>query len=230
MKAAAIIAAAGEGLRMKSSTRKQYLILEQKPVLIRSLQLFVEHEAVEQIVVVIPPGDHQEVRSMLEAYWPDQNIALVTGGDSRQESVSLGLKVISQKSGLICIHDAARPLVSKKLLESLLAEAKKHGAAVPVLPLSDTIKEIGPEEFVLSTPSRENLRRVQTPQVFLQEIIFEAYKHAARNNFLATDDASLVERTGGFVKMVPGEINNLKITSPEDLALASIILRGVEDS
>ncbi len=213
---------------MESSTRKQYLELEDKPVLIRSIQLFLDHRKVEQVVVVIPPGDRESVGAMLEEYCPGRTVTLTEGGKSRQESISRGLQVVLENAGLVCIHDAARPLASGGLLENLLEEAALHGAAVPVIPLSDTVKEVGPGGFVLKTPPRDSLRRVQTPQVFLKEVIAEAYGRALENGWPATDDASLVEMIGRPVKTVAGETNNLKITSPHDLMLASIILRGAE--
>ncbi len=226
MQAAAVIAAAGEGLRMKAATRKQYLVLDGVPVLARSLRLFLKHEKVGQVVVVIPPGDADSVREMLNLHCPGEDITLVKGGASRRESVGHGLDAVSGQASLVCIHDAARPFATRQLLDHLLAEATRHGAAVPVLSLSDTVKEVNEAGFVLATPARESLRRVQTPQVFLREVIIEAYRCAHERIPRATDDASLVEMAGRPVKTVSGEEENIKITSPRDLALASIILKG----
>ncbi len=236
MKAAAIIAAAGEGLRMKNAIRKQYLVLEEKPVLVRSLQLFLDHRAITEIIIVVPPGEQDAVSSLLQPYCQLEGIRLIEGGSSRQESVERGLKAVSEEADLVCIHDAARPLASADLLDALLDTASEEavssrgcGSAVPVIPLSDTVKEVDREGFILSTPARDSLGLVQTPQVFRREIILEAYRYAAAKNFEATDDASLVEAMGRPVRTVPGELNNFKITSPLDLMLASLLLKGAED-
>lgn len=235
MKAAAIIAAAGEGLRMKNAIRKQYLVLEEKPVLVRSMQLFLDHRAVTEIIIVVPPGEQGAVSRLLQPYCQLDEIKLVEGGSSRQESVGRGLKAVSEEAGLVCIHDAARPLASADLLDALLDTASEKagssrgcGSAVPVIPLNDTVKEVDRDGFVLSTPARDSLSLVQTPQVFRREIILDAYSHAAANDFEATDDASLVEAMGRPVKTVSGELNNFKITSPLDLMLASLLLKGAE--
>ncbi len=226
MDVTAIIAAAGQGLRMESATRKQYLFLEKVPVLARSLNLFLGHTRVGEVIAVIPPGERGDVQILLQPYCPIERIRLVDGGATRQESVEKGLEAISDQAGLVCIHDAARPLVSPYLLETLLEAAEEWGAAVPVIPLHDTVKQIDREGRVLSTPDREALRLVQTPQVFQKKIIFAAFSHAREHNLKATDDASLVEAMGRPVKTVPGESENLKITSPRDLDLASLLLKG----
>ncbi len=222
----AIIAAAGQGLRMDSATRKQYLYLEGIPVLARSLNLFLGHMRVSEVVAVIPPGDREEVTSLLQPYCPVEEIRLVEGGATRQESVSRGLKALSSQADLLCIHDAARPLASPGLLDVLLEAAESCGAVIPVISFSDTVKEVDREGFVISTPVRDNLFLVQTPQVFWQEIIFDAHYYAGKQKIKATDDASLVEAIGKPVKTIPGEPANLKITSPRDLMLASLFLKG----
>lgn len=223
---AAVIAAAGKGLRMGGSTRKQYLILEGKPVLARSVGLFMEHELIDEVVVVVPSGDSESVMQLLKPYYPPGSYKLVAGGESRQASIKNGLSVLSSEAEFVCIHDAARPLASKRLLESLLEAAFLYGAAVPVIKLSDTVKEINSEGFVVSTPCRENLRLVQTPQVFQRNIIISAYENAFTKNMEATDDAALVEYLGKPVATVDGDPANLKITSPRDLAMASLWLEA----
>lgn len=226
MKTAALVAAAGAGLRMNTTKRKQYIILEEKPVLARSLNLFVNHPAVTEIIAVIPPGDTDVVIKLLKPFCPMERIRLVEGGNTRQESVSRGLRVVSSNVDLICIHDAARPLASTRLLDRLIEAAHCCDAAVPVVALTDTVKEVSEDGFVLLTPERERLRLVQTPQVFKRQLIIDAYEEAARSKVIATDDASLVELLGKQVKAVPGETVNLKITSSLDLLVASFLLKG----
>lgn len=226
MEAAALVAAAGAGLRMNSPALKQYLMLEGVPVLARSLKIFLDHPAVKEIIAVIPPGDADAVAGLLNPYCPPDRVRLVEGGATRQESVSRGLKAIASDAGLVCIHDAARPLASAGLLDSLLEAALRWGAAVPVLTLSDTVKEIDNKGFVHLTPERDKLRLVQTPQVFLRQLIMQAYEEALTGKMTATDDATLVELLGKTVMTVPGEAANLKITSSIDLHIASLLLKG----
>ncbi len=222
----AIIAAAGQGLRMESAIRKQYLYLEGIPVLARSLNLFLEHRSVEEIVVVIPQGDREEAETLLQQYCSMDRVNLVEGGATRQDSVECGLLALSSRSDLVCIHDAARPLVSPGLLDALLEEAKSCGAVVPVIALKDTVKVVDRDGFVVSTPVRDTLRLVQTPQVFGYQIISDAYSYAREKRLMVSDDASLVEALGKPVSIIPGEETNLKITSPRDLLLASLFLKG----
>lgn len=228
MKAAAIVAAAGSGLRMESAARKQYLMLEGIPVLVRSLKLFWEHPAVTEIIAVIPPGDGEAVAALLEPYSPPGRVTLVEGGASRQESVGRGIKALASAAELVCIHDAARPLATAGLLDRLLGAAARWGAAVPVIAPSDTIKVIDNEGFVFSTLERDSLRLVQTPQVFQRDLITAAYEEASKKKAMATDDASLVELVGKPVMTVAGEPGNLKITTHRDLLLASLMLKGAE--
>ncbi len=226
MKAAAIIAAAGAGLRMKSAARKQYLVLEGIPVLARSVRLFLDHTAFTEIIVVIPPGDDKVVRELLRPYISLGRLKLVEGGTSRQESVGNGLKAISAEAELVAVHDAARPLATPGLLALLLDSAALWGAAIPVIQLSDTLKEVDEAGFVQATPAREKLRLVQTPQLFKRDLLEKAYLTFQDAGGKATDDAALVELLGEPVITVPGEQSNFKITSPLDLMLASLILKG----
>lgn len=229
MKAAAIVAAAGTGLRMKNETRKQYHILAGKPVLARSLNLFTDYPGFETVIAVIPPGDEDVVKKLIEPHCPVEQVALVAGGNSRQESVRRGLALVPDSVELVCIHDAARPLASPVLLRNLLSAAEEFGAAIPVIALSDTVKEIDDNEgFVTATPSRDRLRLVQTPQVFRREVLKKAFEMARQSGFEATDDASLVEAAGFAVKTIPGETANLKITTPLDLVMAMQLLKGVD--
>ncbi len=224
MKAAAVIAAGGKGVRMGGATRKQYLFLDGKPVLARSAALFLDHGAVDQVVLVVPAGDIESTAELLRPYCPSGSYKLVEGGATRQDSINNGLAALQPEADLICVHDAARPLASRDLLDSLLESALRYGAAVPVITLSDTAKEVDRAGFVVSTPPREALRLVQTPQVFRRDIITNAYRNAYRDGLAATDDAALVELSGNPVATVPGELSNLKITSPRDLDLASFWL------
>jgi 2-C-methyl-D-erythritol 4-phosphate cytidylyltransferase len=226
MKAAAIIAAAGAGLRMRNKTRKQYLEIAGVPVLVRSLQLFVGCPLIDEIAVVIPPGDQEAVTLLIEPYFRSGKIILVAGGSSRQESVACGLAALSGSADYICIHDAARPMTEPGLLQKMLNKVQDYGAVVPVIKPADTIKEVDNRGYITGTPCREKLRLVQTPQIFRREIIEKAYSEAEKRGIRATDDAALVEMLGVSVLTVPGDENNFKITTPHHLELAEWLLKG----
>ena len=229
MKVAAIVAAAGAGLRMgkgvSGAGRKQYLELEGIPVLARSLNLFLGHTGMEKVIAVIPAREAETVRELLRPHCNLAKVLFVVGGAERQDSVRKGLEAVDEDIELVCIHDAARPLASPILLERLLEAASKEGAAVPVIALSDTVKEIDSNGYIVATPPRDKLRLVQTPQVFRRELINRAYSSAAGRGVTATDDAALVEELGETVTAVEGELSNLKITTPRDLALAAMMLK-----
>ncbi len=226
---AAIVAAAGAGLRMGkemgSAGRKQYLELEGSPVLARSLNLFLDYGGVEEIIAVIPAGEKEQVRELLQPHCSLARVTFIDGGAERQDSVQRGLKAVGEEIELVCIHDAARPLASPALLERLLQAAEERGAAVPVIALSDTVKEIDSNGYVTATPQRDKLRLVQTPQVFRCELIRRAYHSAGERGLKLTDDSALVEELGEAVVTVEGELSNLKITTPRDLALAALMLK-----
>ena len=211
---------------MKSVARKQYLVLEGIPILARSIKLFLEHPAFTEIIVVIPPGDDKVVRELLGPYFSLDRLKLVEGGATRQVSVGNGLKAISAEAKLVAIHDAARPLATPCLLALLLDSAAHWGAAIPVIQLTDTLKEVDDAGFVQATPARGKLRLVQTPQVFKRDLLEKAYQTFQDAGGKATDDAALVELLGEPVITVPGEQSNFKITSPLDLILASLMLKG----
>jgi 2-C-methyl-D-erythritol 4-phosphate cytidylyltransferase len=225
----AIVVAAGEGLRMRSDTRKQYLSLDGIPVIARSVNLFLNYITMGKVVLVVPDGEAGKVKDLLEPHCLPDRIELTAGGKTRQESVFRGLQVISADCDLICIHDAARPLASGLLLERLIEAALKFGAAVPVVALNDTVKEVNSAQMIVGTPPRDRLRLVQTPQVFKADLIRFAYSEALKSGTVATDDASLVELLGKQVASVQGELSNLKITAPVDLTIASWYLRGATD-
>jgi 2-C-methyl-D-erythritol 4-phosphate cytidylyltransferase len=226
MQAAAVIAASGLGRRMGAAAKKQYLLLEGIPILARSVNAFIETPGVSQVIVVIPPGETVQVRKILKPYCPLDQLVLTEGGVRRQDSVFNGLRVVSRAAELVCIHDGARPLVSKTLISVTMLAALEWGAAIPVLPITDTLKEISADGMIKSTVPRDNLRRAQTPQIFRQELIQEAYRKAEVLGIDATDDAYLLELLGFRVFAVPGDPENLKITCPADLQIAEALLKG----
>ena len=219
MSVTALIAASGQGQRMGGEIKKQYLQLEGRPILARTLEIFIRHQAVNQIVVVVPVAETVLARNTIKPFCSLEKICFVEGGKRRQDSVYQGLQAVSRDAEMVCIHDGVRPFVSAKLFEDVLEAARKYGAAVPVIPVTDTLKELSISGFVERTISRETVYRAQTPQIFRHDLITEAYRKAYILGVEATDDAYLLELLGGKVCTVPGSPSNIKVTHPLDLLL-----------
>jgi len=215
----AVIAAAGESRRM-GGIDKVFAPLGGKPALVRVLDAFASCDKVGQIVVVVSEKNLERCRKLIaEEKW-SKPIEVCAGGKRRQDSVAAGLKRLDCQ--WVVIHDGARPLVTKDLIEEGLKAAQETGAAVAAVPVTDTIKIAADDGIVHQTPPRQNLWAVQTPQVFRLDIIARAYEQARGE---VTDDASLVEKLGHKVKLYMGSYDNIKITNPRDLALAEVLLR-----
>ena len=225
-----LIAAAGLGSRMGGEKKKIYLPLDGKPVLAHTLKVFLDTNIFSMIIVIVAPGEKETLREQVLTpfFSGGEQIVLLEGGNQRQRSVFNGLQYLQKEQipedSLICIHDGARPLVSELLILNVFKEALSSGAAIAGVPLKDTIKEVDSSATVLHTPQRETLRAVQTPQCFKFSILWQAYCKAEKDNFLGSDDSSLVERLGIKVKVVPGDYKNLKITTPGDLEVAEAYL------
>jgi 2-C-methyl-D-erythritol 4-phosphate cytidylyltransferase/2-C-methyl-D-erythritol 2,4-cyclodiphosphate synthase len=219
-----VLLAAGSGSRLAAASagvKKQFLMLDGRPLYWRSLASFAKCPVVSGIVVVFPPDDIEAAREALDALLavadPGVPVLSAAGGERRQDSVARGLAALPRECRHVLIHDAARPFVAPELIHRVAAAlAAGHQAVIPVLPVTDTIKEVA-EEAVVATLARERLAAVQTPQGFDKALLFNAHAHAAAD-FTVTDDASLVEHRGRPVHTVPGSPANMKITNPEDLA------------
>ena len=222
-KVGVVIAAGGSSQRM-GEIDKLFASLGGKPLLARVIDACQSCHLVNQIVVVVNEKTVERCRQLVtEAGW-SKVTDVCAGGERRQDSVASGLKRLD-KCDWVVIHDGARPLLTVDLIERGLEAAKETGAAVAAIPVKDTIKVTGEDRIVHQTPPRQNLRAVQTPQVFRVDIITEAYSRA---NDEVTDDASLVEWLGYKVKLYMGSYDNIKVTTPDDLALAEILWRKYE--
>ena len=197
-----VVAAAGSGRRLGSEIPKQYLPLDRKPLLVHSLAALNCHQQIDGIVLVVGPGWEEDAHELTHRYGITKLTAVVTGGLERQESVYKGLLAIPPEGTIVLIHDAARPFLTANLISHMIAAARGTGAAVPALPLKDTIKVVGPGALVQETLDRNRLVAVQTPQSFKREIIIRAHEKAAAEGFVGTDDAMLVERMGLPVELV----------------------------
>ncbi|MEE8194645.1 MAG: 2-C-methyl-D-erythritol 4-phosphate cytidylyltransferase [Dehalococcoidales bacterium] len=217
-KVGAVISAAGRGERM-GGVDKMLAPLGGKPVLARVVGVFQQSNLIDQIVVVLAEHNLEPGKKLVTGGGFSKVTDVCLGGWRRQESVACGLGKLKDCHWVV-IHDGARPLVTQALIEAGLEAARDTGAAVAALPVADTIKLAGDDGFVLGTPPRANLRAVQTPQVFRSDIITAAYTQPAGE---ATDDASLVERLGYRVRLYMGSYDNIKLTTPGDLALAEVL-------
>jgi len=219
----AIIVAAGESRRM-GGVDKALALLGGKPILARVVDAFQGCNPIDQIVVVLSEQNLERGQQLVTEQGWSKVIDFCVGGRRRQDSVAAGLRRLSNCDWVV-IHDGARPLVTVDLIERGLEAARETGAAVAAVPVTDTIKVAGDDRLVHQTPPRQNLWAVQTPQVFRTDIITEAYRQAKVE---VTDDATLVEQLGYKVKLYMGSYANIKVTTPDDLALAEVLWRKYE--
>jgi len=221
----AIIAAAGEGKRFGAKRAKQFLELAGAPVIVHTLRRFEECAEVHEVIVVLPAVDAARFVGLAGKYGLRKVARVVAGGATRAESVLRGLQAIrSATAQIVAIHDGVRPLVTAEEITRTVRAAEESGAAVLVAPVVDTIKEVQ-DEKVIHTLERARLRRALTPQCFRYSLLRRAYEEAGASAAEATDESALVERLGVVVTTVEGDPRNIKITRPEDIALAEIILK-----
>lgn len=221
---AAVIAAAGSSQRMGGED-KLFCELMGEPVLLRTLRAFQDSECVDEIIVVTREESVEAVARLCVSGGITKATKILKGGKTRLESVLAGVTQAPKKARLIAVQDGARPLVTGDIIKEAVIKAVKYGAAAPAVELSDTVKEVK-DRFAASTPERSSLRAVQTPQVFNADILRGALESAVKNGLEVTDDASAVEAIGGSVYLTVGSRENIKITTPTDLAVAEAILRG----
>ncbi len=223
-----IIPAAGVGSRMNSSVPKQHLSLCGKPVLVHAVQAFLALESIDCVVIVIHPQHGGETRDLTLQYTPEElqhKIRFTTGGILRQDSVRAGLAALPDTIELVLVHDAARPLINREIIERTMRGALHWGAAIAAIPVKDTIKQVGAEHRILGTVDRSCLWQAQTPQAVLRSLLEQAFEHAEVNDFQGTDEASLLEHCRKPVHVVEGHEHNLKITTPGDMAFATFLLK-----
>lgn len=218
------MAAAGRGTRMGVPGGKQYLDLAGIPMLARTLKAFEEAASVDALLIVAHEADVEFCRrEIVEKYGFKKVLKVVAGGAERQHSIKLGLDRMPEDATIIGIHDGARPLITPKLIDACYDAVVGFEGAMPGIPLKDTPKVVR-EGLVIETLERQSIWAAQTPQVFPVDVIKEAHASAAEAGFLGTDDASLVERMGGRVRMILGEEENIKVTTPIDLLFAEMVL------
>jgi 2-C-methyl-D-erythritol 4-phosphate cytidylyltransferase len=241
MKVFVIIPAAGLGTRMasapgargkKGAPSKQFAVIGGTPILIHTLRTFVAAPQVSEICVALRKGEIASFRAGLEQEGKDilkKKVQLVEGGEHRQESVANALAAISAATGdIVLVHDAVRPFVTGEIIKEVIGAAEKYGAAIAGMPAVDTVKQVertSEGALIKTTIPRERVVMAQTPQGFRYEVLKKAFDEATADGFTGTDEASLVERSGGKVAVVMGSPRNIKITTPADLELAEFFLK-----
>lgn len=231
----AIVLSAGQGKRMGTSIQKQYIEIQGKPIIYYSLQVFEESNMIDDIVLVVGPGQEDYVYDeIVRKYGFTKVKAIVPGGKERYDSVWNGLKIIRNgalgdcaKDGYVFIHDGARPFVDEAILERAYDTVCRYRACVAGMPSKDTIKIVDEDGYARNTPDRKYVWNVQTPQVFETELITEAYSRLMQKESIqVTDDAMAVEQEMQVpVKLFEGSYKNIKITTPEDLETARSFLQ-----
>ena len=219
-KCGAVIVAAGSASRM-GGIDKVMAPLGGEPMILRTVRTFQNCGAIKEIVIVTREDLILPITELCGGF--DKVRAVVRGGDSRQASVKLGLSACTDKMELAAVHDGARPLVSEAVIDRTIRAAHTYGGAAPVVSVKDTIK-VFEGGFIASTPDRETLRAVQTPQVFDLDLLRGALEKADKDGAAVTDDCSAVERLGLKIRLVEGEERNLKVTTPMDLKIAEMLL------
>ncbi len=221
----AIVVAAGRGARFGSETPKQFHLVGGVPIVLRALRSFTSHPDVAHVVLVLPAEHVAHPPAFLSAFSALAPLSVVAGGIHRGDSVRAGLAALNAACGVVLVHDGARPFVERSLIDRVIEYARRGEGAVPAVPLSDTLKEVAEDDptRILRTRPRARLWRAQTPQGFPRAILEAAHAHAAHIGHRATDDAALIEAMGVTVRLVPDSSRNIKVTTPEDLALAEML-------
>ena len=224
----AIIAAAGQGTRFGKERRKQFIEIANVPVIIHTLKRFEQCALIQEIILILPAEDAACFLAEVGKYGLRKLARVVPGGDSRAESVHRGLQAVRTATAeIIAVHDGVRPFVTVDEIERTVRAAQETGAAILTASVVDTVKEVENNQ-VVGTLQREQLRRALTPQCFRYDLLRRAYEQPEDIVKTSTDDSSLVERLGIRVTIVEGDARNIKITSPEDIALGRIILESLE--
>ncbi len=224
----AVISAAGRGRRMGWNRNKLMMKLDNMLIVERTVSALKKCPLIKAYVLVIRPEDEEEIKgSIIPGVFSEDDVVLTTyGGETREESTWNGIKVAPEETEMILYHDGARPFITVDVIERVintLIENKADGA-IPVVPVKDTIKVLNADKYVETTPNRERLVAVQTPQAFWKDKLISAYKNARSENIATTDDAQIVEVFGGKIVTTEGSFYNIKITTPEDLLVGESII------
>jgi 2-C-methyl-D-erythritol 4-phosphate cytidylyltransferase len=219
----AVVPSAGIGKRFGGKTRKTFITLCGKPLLLWALETLNGMQEVREIIPVIKEDDMEYALELFEQHRIPKIKRIAPGGEERQDSVYHGLNLIDDRECIVLVHDGVRPLIEPSVISAAARQLKGCDGVVVSVPVKDTIKE-AVEGEVRQTLSRERLWAAQTPQIFPCETIRDAYRRAMKESFYSTDDSALVERYGGRIRVVMGSYKNIKVTTPEDLRIAELFL------
>jgi 2-C-methyl-D-erythritol 4-phosphate cytidylyltransferase len=219
-----IIPAAGQGKRMNAGKNKQFILLGKLPVIIHTLVVFELDSCCTEIILVTNEAEVDMFKELIAMHQISKVQHIVRGGEERQHSVYNGLLKVESCSELVLVHDGARPFITVDKIHELVKEASQSGAAILAVPVKDTIKKVTNGK-VDETVERSSLWAVQTPQAFRIQLLLDAYENASKMGLMGTDDASLIEQIDKPVKVVAGDYDNIKLTTPEDLIYGESILR-----
>jgi 2-C-methyl-D-erythritol 4-phosphate cytidylyltransferase len=223
-KVIAIVPGAGLGKRFGPDTNKPFYVLLGKPLIVWTLEIFESVDEIREVIPVLKEPDMEAGIKMFEQYGLSKVKRIAPGGRERQDSVYNALKLVKERDSLVLIHDGARPLTESGMVKTALQNICGFDGVVVGVPVKDTIKEVS-DSIVKRTLKRETLWAIQTPQVFVQSALVEAYHRAMAEKFYSTDDAALLERNGGRVKIIMGSYSNIKVTTPEDIPHAEHLLK-----
>lgn len=222
-----IIAAAGMSNRMGSKINKQFIAINGKPILAHTIEKFEKCRYIDEIILVAKEEEIEYCRKEIVKKYRFKKVSnIIRGGKERQDSVYNGILALNENADVVLTHDGARPFVKGKNIQDGIEGVIEHGACIIGVPVTDTIKVVVDEQVIDKTPQRSLLWAAQTPQCFSKDLLIEGYDKAIRDNFLGTDDSSIVERIGYEVKVIMGSYENIKITTPEDIILAESLLKG----
>lgn len=217
----AVIVAGGQGLRMGSAVPKQFLPIHGMPILCYPVRAFAAAISGISIILVLPPDQLHTAQTVLRTYLSDINVTTVAGGETRYHSVQNGLKMV-QNDGVVFVHDGVRPLISTELILRCYHNALEHGNAIPSIPVTDSIRKFENEH---TTPvNRDLLRIIQTPQTFRTGVILPAFQQEYKAEF--TDEATVAENFGVKINLIEGLRENIKVTTPTDIAIAEALLKS----
>jgi 2-C-methyl-D-erythritol 4-phosphate cytidylyltransferase len=226
----AIIVAAGRSERMGTGRNKQLISLGGITAIARTISAFEENPYINEIIVVTNRIDILRIGGVVKEFGFEKIKRIIVGGDTRQKSVATGFNAVSGEASFVAVHDGARPLITSECIGRVIECAIKNGAAAAAVKVKDTIKVADENGFVLSTPDRQMLWAVQTPQVFATELYKKALEAAALAGADYTDDCQLIEADGGQVQLVEGEYSNFKITTVDDITHAEAVIRARGDA
>jgi len=223
----AIVPAAGLGTRFGPGTNKPFYPLLDKPLIVWSLEVLETLDEIREVIPVLKEQDMETGIEIFERYNLSKVKRIAPGGKERQDSVYHGLKLLKGKANMVLIHDGARPLIDAGIVRTTIKSVAGFDGVIVGVPVKDTIKEVQ-DGIVKRTLRRDAIWAVQTPQLFLYDSLMKAYEEALEQKFYSTDDSALIERNGGKVKMIMGSYSNIKITTPEDVPFAELLLKNRE--